>query len=132
MHGSARFTSPDSLDVDGTEYTADAFLLATGAKPMRLGMPGAELLIDSERFMELAELPERVVFVGGGFISFEFAGIALPRAPSQSSCIAAPNRSRASTPISSAMLIAQYAEWGIEVRVEHARRQRPTRGRRLR
>lgn len=40
------------------------------------GRPGAQHLIDSTDFLELSELPERVVFVGGGFISFEFAHIA--------------------------------------------------------
>lgn len=118
VHGSARFTSPDSLNVDGTEYTADAFLLATGAKPMDLGMPGAELVTDSEQFMELAELPERIVFVGGGFISFEFAGIAA--AAGAKPVIL----HRSAQPLKGfdadlvGMLIAQYAEWGIEVRVD--------------
>jgi len=39
-------------------------------------VPGAEQIIDNARFMELDELPKRILFVGGGYISFEFAHIA--------------------------------------------------------
>jgi glutathione reductase (NADPH) len=39
-------------------------------------MPGAEHLVTSERFLELDRLPSRIIFVGGGYISFEFAHIA--------------------------------------------------------
>jgi glutathione reductase (NADPH) len=51
-------------------------LIATGAKPRNVEVPGAEFLIDSTHFMELDALPKRILFVGGGFISFEFAHIA--------------------------------------------------------
>jgi glutathione reductase (NADPH) len=37
---------------------------------------GEELLTTSTQFMELEELPPRIVFVGGGYIAFEFAHIA--------------------------------------------------------
>lgn len=76
MHGTARFTGPDSLDIDGDSYSADRFLIATGARARPLDFPGADHLIDSTAFLDLAELPERILFVGGGFISFEFAHIA--------------------------------------------------------
>jgi glutathione reductase (NADPH) len=38
--------------------------------------PGAEHLIDSTAFLELEALPRRIVFVGGGYISMEFAHVA--------------------------------------------------------
>jgi glutathione reductase (NADPH) len=117
VHGVARFTSPDTLDVDGIEYTADAFLLATGAKPMPLGVPGAELLIDSEQFMELAELPERVAFIGGGFISFEFAGIAAAAGAKPVIVHRSAHALKGFDPDLVDVLVEQYAEWGIEVRL---------------
>lgn len=43
---------------------------------MDLPIEGAELLTTSAEFMQLKSLPKRVVFVGGGFISFEFAHVA--------------------------------------------------------
>lgn len=76
FHGRARFRGPSSLEVEGQLLAARHFLVATGAKPMRLGIPGEEHLITSDRFLELEELPQRIVVVGGGFIAFEFAHIA--------------------------------------------------------
>jgi glutathione reductase (NADPH) len=44
--------------------------------PIPLGFPGADRLTTSEQFLDLDRLPPRIVFVGGGFISFEFAHVA--------------------------------------------------------
>ncbi len=76
LHGQARFTGPRQLEIDGVSYDADRFLVATGARPRPLDFPGAEHLIDSTDFLDLDALPSRILFVGGGFISFEFAHIA--------------------------------------------------------
>jgi glutathione reductase (NADPH) len=43
---------------------------------MKLNIPGEENLVKSDQFMELDELPSKIVFVGGGYVSFEFAHIA--------------------------------------------------------
>lgn len=76
LHGRASFISPERLDIDGRSFTADRFLIATGARPTPMSFPGSEHMIDSTDFMDLDRLPERILFVGGGFISFEFAHIA--------------------------------------------------------
>ncbi len=76
LHGPARFTSERQIDVDGTRHDSDRFLIATGATPRPLDFPGHEHLIDSTGFLDLDDLPSRILFVGGGFISFEFAHIA--------------------------------------------------------
>lgn len=76
LHGEARFVSPDAMLIGDEEYSAEHFVLATGARPVTLGIPGEALVLDSEAFMELDPLPQRLVFIGGGFISFEFAHIA--------------------------------------------------------
>ncbi|GAB3529350.1 dihydrolipoyl dehydrogenase family protein [Arthrobacter monumenti] len=76
LHGTATFTGPAQLDVAGTSYAASKILIATGASPRPLNFPGHEHLIDSSDFLNLEALPPRIVFVGGGFISFEFAHIA--------------------------------------------------------
>jgi glutathione reductase (NADPH) len=41
-----------------------------------LKIPGQELLTTSEQFLELDELPRRILFIGGGYIAFEFAHVA--------------------------------------------------------
>ncbi|EAR24066.1 regulatory protein [marine actinobacterium PHSC20C1] len=75
LHGHAQFTGPNEIDIDGTGYTADRFLIATGARPRPLKFSGHEHVIDSTGFLELPALPDRILFVGGGFVSFEFAHI---------------------------------------------------------
>lgn len=76
LHGRASFTGPDQITIGGTTLSASHFLIATGARPKPLPFPGSDLMITSTDFMELEQLPKRIVFVGGGFISFEFAHIA--------------------------------------------------------
>jgi glutathione reductase (NADPH) len=82
LHGRAAFRGHDSLDVNGETLKARHVLIGTGATPMKLGVPGEEHVITSDQFLELEELPRRIVMVGGGFIAFEFAHIAA-RAGSQ-------------------------------------------------
>jgi len=76
LHGNARFVGPNQIEIDGAPYDARFFLIATGARPRRLNFSGAKYLIDSTEFLDLEQLPKRVLFVGGSFISFEFAHIA--------------------------------------------------------
>lgn len=76
LHGTARFTEPDIVQVGDRELHARHFHIATGARPVTLDIPGEDLLTTSTEFLELEFLPERIAFVGGGFISFEFAHIA--------------------------------------------------------
>lgn len=75
LHGEARFTGRDTIEVNGETLSARHFHIATGARPMTLNIPGEELLATSTEFLELPERPDRLVFVGGGFIAMEFAHI---------------------------------------------------------
>lgn len=75
-YGGARFVDRNRLVAGNTTLTADHIVIAAGARPRDLGIPGAEHVITSTDFLELESLSERIVFVGGGYISFEFAHIA--------------------------------------------------------
>jgi glutathione reductase (NADPH) len=75
-HGWARFTGKQSLDIDGQAVEAEHIVLATGAEPVKLGIPGEEHLIDNAGFMSLELLPKRIVMVGGGYIAAEFSHLA--------------------------------------------------------
>ena len=87
FHGPAKFLNDNTVEIGGgTRLQGRHILIATGAIPRPLDAPGAGHLIDNAQFMELDQLPERIVFVGGGYISFEFAHIAA-RAGSQVSII---------------------------------------------
>lgn len=77
IRGAARFTGPDTVEVEDLgPLTARHIVVAAGAVPRELGIPGEELLLNSDRFLDLETLPESMLFIGGGFISFEFACIA--------------------------------------------------------
>jgi glutathione reductase (NADPH) len=77
FHGAASFVSTDTVRVNDDELRGKQFVIATGLKPMPLNIPGEELLIDSTGFLDLDELPNELVLVGGGYIAFEFANVAM-------------------------------------------------------
>ena len=76
FHGLARFTGPDTVRVELRDLKARHVLIATGARPVPLGIPGEEHLVTSDDFLELEALPRRVVLVGGGYIAAEFSHLA--------------------------------------------------------
>ncbi len=75
-HGVASFISENEILVNDTKISFKNIILATGAKPRPLNVKGEEHVYISDDFLELDELPKKIVFVGGGFISFELAFIA--------------------------------------------------------
>jgi glutathione reductase (NADPH) len=82
FYGEAHFTGPGAIQVGDDRLEAKHIVIGTGARPAKLHIEGEQWLITSDEFMELDELPQRIVFVGGGYISFEFAHVAA-RAGSQ-------------------------------------------------
>lgn len=74
-HGRARFVDQTSVQVGDETLVGRHVVIATGARHATLGIPGEDLLTTSTQFLELDELPPRIVFVGGGYIAFEFAHI---------------------------------------------------------
>jgi glutathione reductase (NADPH) len=75
-HGFARFIGPNTVNVDNDTLTARHIVIATGAKPRPLDVPGADLMTSSDEFLHVEHLPKRIIFIGGGYISFEFSHIA--------------------------------------------------------
>jgi glutathione reductase (NADPH) len=76
VHGRARFVGPATLAVGSDRLTGRRVLIAAGSAPIPLAFPGADRLTTSEQFLDLDHLPPRIVFVGGGYIAFEFAHVA--------------------------------------------------------
>jgi glutathione reductase (NADPH) len=116
LHGPARFTSERQVEVGGTRYDADRFLIATGARPRPLDFPGHEHLIDSTGFLDLDDLPSRILFVGGGFISFEFAHIAARAGASPVIVDRGERPLKGFDPDLVELLVARGAEIGVELR----------------
>ena len=77
FHGVARFTNSNQLQVGEEILEGRHILIAAGAKPQKLNIPGEQYLTTSEQFLELDSLPRRILFVGGGYISFEFAHVSV-------------------------------------------------------
>ncbi len=75
FEGRARFRGPRTIEVNGDLLEARFILIAAGAVPMRLGIPGEEHLATSTDVLELDELPKRIVLVGGGYIAAELSHI---------------------------------------------------------
>lgn len=76
VHGRARFVDRTTLRVGDETLSGHHVVIATGARHASLRIPGEEHLTTSTGFLELNELPQRVAFVGGGYIAFEFSHIA--------------------------------------------------------
>ena len=71
----ATLTDAHTIEVGGETVTAANILVATGGWPVVPDIPGKEHAITSNEAFYLPELPRRVVLVGGGYISVEFAAI---------------------------------------------------------
>ncbi len=76
LHGEARFVADDTMEVGGDRFQAEHFVIAAGSEPRTLGIPGEEHVRTSTDFLDLERLPARVVFIGAGYISLEFAHLA--------------------------------------------------------
>jgi glutathione reductase (NADPH) len=74
---SARFVDPAHIEVGDTVLHATrAIVIAAGARPAILPIDGSEHVLSSDQFLDLAALPASIAFIGGGYISFEFAHVA--------------------------------------------------------
>jgi glutathione reductase (NADPH) len=60
---------------DGVRLRAPQILIATGGRPQRPSIPGAELGLVSDDFFNFCRAPARVAIVGGGYIAVELAGV---------------------------------------------------------
>jgi glutathione reductase (NADPH) len=119
IHGTAEFTSREELRVGDRRLRAKHFHIATGARPRTLGITGEELLITSTQFLELEQLPQRIAFVGGGFISFEFAHIAKRAGAAEVTILHQGERAlNAFDPDLVELQVARTRELGIDVRLQ--------------
>lgn len=70
----ARLASSDTVVTDqGTTASAPHIVIATGARPRRLDIPGFELGIVSDQIFALDAPPQHIAVVGGGYVAVEFA-----------------------------------------------------------
>lgn len=79
IYGEATFTGPKSLEVrtpddETLELTADRVFVNVGMRARIPEIPGLSEVayLDNAGIMELGEVPERLLVLGGGFIGLEF------------------------------------------------------------
>ena len=80
VRGTAKFTSPNVLRVEGadggTTVSFDRCIIAAGSSAIRLpGVPDDPRVIDSTGALELEDVPDRLLIVGGGIIGLEMATV---------------------------------------------------------
>jgi glutathione reductase (NADPH) len=116
VHGLARFVGRNAVAVAGEELGARHILIASGARPAPLEIPGERLIITSDQFLELDALPAHIVLVGGGYIAAEFSHIAA-RAGARVTILQRHARMLpAFDPDLVAWLMEKFGELGIDVR----------------
>ncbi|WP_029898240.1 dihydrolipoyl dehydrogenase family protein [Desulfohalovibrio reitneri] len=120
--GKARFVGDREVEVETDDgvvrLVGEHVVVSTGQRERDLDVPGKEHVSSSDDFLELDELPGRIVFIGGGFISFEYAHIA-QRAGAQ--CTILHRSERVLKPFDadlSKVLVQASRELGIDVRTE--------------
>jgi pyruvate/2-oxoglutarate dehydrogenase complex dihydrolipoamide dehydrogenase (E3) component len=79
LMGEASFTGPKRVEVrsnggDHRVITGDLIFLNTGARPAKPNLPGLDRVptVDSTTVMELGEVPEHLLVMGGGYVGLEF------------------------------------------------------------
>jgi pyruvate/2-oxoglutarate dehydrogenase complex dihydrolipoamide dehydrogenase (E3) component len=79
IQGEARFTGPNSVEIALTDggprkISAPVIVIDTGTRPKPLAIAGADdvPVLDSTSIMELEQLPQHLIVVGGGYIGLEF------------------------------------------------------------
>lgn len=79
--GEASFTGPHRVRVRGgdesLEIRADQIVINTGSSPLLPDLPGIDgpNVHTSQSIQHIADLPERLAIIGGGFIAMEFASM---------------------------------------------------------
>lgn len=73
--GAAKFTGPNTIEVDGVVLEGENIVIATGSKTRPLSIPGAEYMITSDEVLSDTTQPDDIVFIGGGVIAMEFSHV---------------------------------------------------------
>ncbi len=76
VEGAGRLVSPNTVEVNGEQYTGTNVVLATGSYARSLpGLDIAGRIITSDQALNLDYVPKSVIVLGGGVIGVEFASV---------------------------------------------------------
>lgn len=76
-NGTARFVDEHTIEVEGTQYSAEHIIIATGSVSKFLPIEGAhgQGVVTSTELLNIKDVPARLCIIGGGVIGLEFASI---------------------------------------------------------
>lgn len=74
-HGQGSLIDAHTVQAGTEKISANYIVLATGQHDAKLSIPGKEYIHDSKDFLDLAHLPQKMVMIGAGLISLEFASM---------------------------------------------------------
>jgi pyruvate/2-oxoglutarate dehydrogenase complex dihydrolipoamide dehydrogenase (E3) component len=74
VRGHARFTGPHQVEVNGETLEGDKIFIDTGTRPRIPALTGIDSVpyLTNVTVMELQEVPEHLLILGGGYIGLEF------------------------------------------------------------
>lgn len=75
--GTGRILSPHLVKVNDEEIATRKLIIATGSESTPLPIPGSDLpgVLSTDEALELTELPDSLVVIGGSYVGVEFASI---------------------------------------------------------
>ena len=75
--GFARLVDAHTIEVDGSQFSSEYIILATGSAASTPPIPGTDLpgVLNSDALLELDKVPASMLIVGAGVVGVEFAGI---------------------------------------------------------
>jgi dihydrolipoamide dehydrogenase len=114
----ARFVAPEAIEVDGRRIEADAFIVATGARPR--GLPGVVVdgrsIMTTQHIVDVSDSFEKLLIVGAGVSGCEFASIFAALGVNVTLLDAAPRLLNNEDEDLSALITESYRRSGIHVR----------------
>ena len=75
IKGLATFINNHEIECNGETYIGDHILIATGSKPRRNTIEGAEYCLTSDEFFAIENQPKTVLIIGTGYIGIELSGV---------------------------------------------------------
>ncbi len=119
--GHATIESPYCVDVDGKKLTTRSIVIASGAEPAVPHLPGIDDVnyYTSDTIWEINELPKRLLVLGGGPIGCELSQAFVRLGSNVTQVQRLPRIMPREDPEYSEMVLKQFIEDGVDVRLEH-------------
>ncbi|WP_338216496.1 dihydrolipoyl dehydrogenase family protein [Lacticaseibacillus salsurivasis] len=76
VDGEAHFVDEQTIVVGEQSFWGADIIIATGLQPVLPNVPGSSLVQTSRDFLEMPQMPQKIAFIGAGYVGMELANIA--------------------------------------------------------